>query len=79
MEAYSISYPSLILLLLLLLLLLSPARLRSQRQVRPTPRGEEVDLGSKFGLNVGSSSDSSDAEFAPEQEKVDSEGMAVGL
>ena len=34
-----------------------------------------VDLGAKFGMSFGSDSDSSDAEFAPENEAIDSDGM----
>ena len=33
-------------------------------------------MGAKFGVAVGSDSDSSDAEFAPEDEEQDSEGAA---
>ena len=36
-----------------------------------------VDLGSKFGMSFGSDSDSSDAEFAPEDEIIDSDGTMV--
>ena len=44
--------------------------------MRP-PRSEEVvDLGSKFGLSFhGDDSESSDEEFEPEKEEVDSEGQ----
>ena len=48
----------------------------SQRRVRPPKPGEVVDLGAKFGVAVGSDSDSSDAEFAPEDEEQDSEGAS---
>ena len=33
-----------------------------------------MDLSAKFGMSFGSDSDSSDAEFAPENEAIDSEG-----
>lgn len=36
-----------------------------------------MDLGAKFGVTVGSDSDSSDAEFAPENEEQDSEGTSA--
>ena len=32
-------------------------------------------MSSKFGMSFGSDSDSSDAEFAPEDEVIDSDGM----
>lgn len=44
--------------------------------MRPPKPGEVVDLGAKFGVTVGSDSDSSDAEFAPEDEEQDSEGAS---
>lgn len=40
------------------------------------PKKEElVDLASTFGIKFGDDSDSSDAEFAPEDDAVDSEGV----
>ena len=45
----------------------------SARRSKPVKNeGEVVDLGAKFGIAVGSDSDSSDAEFAPENVEVDS-------
>lgn len=48
---------------------------RSQRKIRPARQTEVVDIGAKFGVSLGSGSDSSDAEFAPEEAELDSEGM----
>lgn len=47
--------------------------------MRPPKPGEVVDLGAKFGVAVGSDSDSSDAEFAPEDEEQDSEGASRNI
>ena len=45
----------------------------SSRRSRPVKsEGDVVDLGAKFGITMGSDSDSSDAEFAPENEERDS-------
>ena len=47
----------------------------SRKKANPAKKEDVVDLGSKFGMNFGSDSDSSDAEFAPENETIDSDGM----
>ncbi len=45
---------------------------------KPARQEDLVDLGRTFGVTLGSGddTDSSDAEFAPENEKMDSEGMS---
>ena len=50
---------------------------RSNRKIRPPKQDEVVDIGTKFGFTLGSNSDSSDAEFAPENEEPDSDGMGM--
>ena len=51
----------------------------STRRSKPVKsEGEVVDLGAKFGIAVGSDSDSSDAEFAPENAEKDSEDSESG-
>lgn len=48
---------------------------RSMRgPAKPTKKEDLVDLASTFGIQFGDS-DSSDAEFAPEDDEVDSEGL----
>lgn len=47
----------------------------SRKKANPPKKEDVVDLGSKFGMSFGSDSDSSDAEFAPENETIDSDGM----
>lgn len=47
----------------------------SRKKAKPAKEEDVVDLGSKFGMSFGSDSDSSDAEFAPENEAIDSDGM----
>lgn len=48
---------------------------RSSRQrAQPAKAEDVVDLRSKFGMSFDSDSDSSDAEFEPENEVIDSEG-----
>ena len=47
----------------------------SRKKANPAKKEDIVDLGSKFGMSFGSDSDSSDAEFAPENETIDSDGM----
>lgn len=47
----------------------------SRKKANPAKKEAFVDLGSKFGVSFGSDSDSSDAEFAPENETIDSDGM----
>ena len=47
----------------------------SRKKANPAKNEDVVDLGSKFGMSLGSDSDSSDAEFAPENEAIDSDGM----
>ncbi len=42
---------------------------------RPARKEDAVDLGAKFGISFDEDSDSSDGEFAPEDEQVDSDGM----
>lgn len=50
---------------------------RSRRgPAKPARKEEVVDLSSAFGVSFGANdSDSSDAEFAPEDGQVDSEGL----
>lgn len=52
-----------------------PAWRSSRKKADPAKAEDVVDLGSKFGMSFGSDSDSSDAEFAPEDEAIDSDGM----
>ena len=47
----------------------------SRKKANPAKKEDVIDLGSKFGMSFGSDSDSSDAEFAPENETIDSDGM----
>ena len=47
----------------------------SRKKANPAKKEDVVNLGSKFGMNFGSDSDSSDAEFAPENETIDSDGI----
>ena len=47
---------------------------RSRRAAKPAKKEEVVDLASTFGIEFGDDSDSSDAEFAPEDDEIDSEG-----
>ena len=58
-------------------LLHSGWRATPQRKIRPPKEGEVVDIGAKFGVTLGSDSDSSDAEFTVEDVEPDSEGMAI--
>ena len=51
----------------------------SRKKANPAKNEDVVDLGSKFGMNFGSDSDSSDAEFAPENETIDSDGMKAQI
>lgn len=56
----------------------SAAAWRSKRgPVKPPKKEDLVDLGRTFGVAFGGSddSDSSDAEFAPEDEDIDSDGL----
>ena len=41
---------------------------------KPTRKEDLVDLASTFGISFGDDSDSSDAEFAPADDSMDSEG-----
>ena len=51
----------------------------SSRRCKPVEsEGDVVDIGAKFGVTVGSDSDSSDAEFAPENEQRDSADSGSG-
>ena len=49
----------------------------SRKKAQPAKTEDVVDLSSKFGMSFGSDSDSSDAEFAPENEAIDSDGMGI--
>lgn len=51
----------------------------SRKKANPAKKEDVVDLGSKFGMSFGSDSDSSDAEFAPENETIDSDGKQRAL
>lgn len=46
----------------------------SRKKAAPAKNEDVVDLSSKFGMSFDSDSDSSDAEFAPENEAIDSDG-----